>query len=224
MTFHLWAVWPCRANSWWERVHERARPTQAARRPPLFVIRSSNTSTCTASLMAVYFPSLEIDCCATHAVHLLFLLLWSIYFYLYQIPYTTWTEKVKPVTMQKHILMFPLARFVFKIDASESWFFSLASQFYKLGRKKKKKKSPSVASHRHVQGVGKMHDPKSNISARYFTDAWQTQSVLFCAPFTLFAPNKYSTLWIIPQRTTLPVPGKQRTALSISERVAGTNL
>ena len=50
--------------------------------------------------------------------------------------------------------------------------------------------------------------PQGNISARNFTDARQTQYVLFWAPFTLFAPNKYSTLWIIPQRTTQPAWGE----------------
>lgn len=52
-----------------------------------------------------------------------------------------------------------------------------------------------------------MNDPCSNISSRHITNARQTQSVLFCAQFTLFAPNKCGTLWIIRQRATTACTG-----------------
>lgn len=50
-------------------------------------------------------------------------------------------------------------------------------------------------------GVENSTTSKCSISARHFA-THKTQSVLFWALFTLFAPNKYSTLWIIPQSKT----------------------
>jgi len=88
----------------------------------LFVIHSANTSTCTASPMALFLP-LEIDCCATHSMHLCSW--WSEKYISTFTKYHTACEpkRVKFATPAKHIFIFSLDVLVFKIDASRSLFF-----------------------------------------------------------------------------------------------------
>lgn len=111
------------------------------------------------------------------------------------------------VTPAKHIFMFSVAGLSLKNQCKQEVSFSLASQeeflWFPLDMFRGRE----------------MRDPKSNISARHFTDARKNRFSFVHALCT-----KWIQHLIIPQRATLPVQGRQRTAVSISKRVAGSNL